>query len=144
MRLYSAIGADQVGMAMNRSEEQLHRACADLLRLYEARGLLAFCHVPNGFGHMPAEAGIAKALGERAGVPDLLVWLPGGRSFGVELKAGKRPLSPARQACPPDRVGPSGGGLPVIGRCAGGAGGRRRAGDRDDQRLPKGLLRPAR
>ena len=97
VRLYSAIGADQVGMAMNRPEEQLHRACADLLRLYEARGLLAFCHVPNGFGRTPAEAGIAKALGQRAGVPDLLVWLPGGRSFGVELKAGKRPLSPAQQ-----------------------------------------------
>jgi hypothetical protein len=73
-------------MAMNRPEEQLHRACADLLRLYEARGLLAFCHVPNGFGRTPAEAGIAKALGQRAGVPDLLVlvWLPGGRSFSVE------------------------------------------------------------
>jgi hypothetical protein len=97
VRLYSAIGADQVGMAMNRPEEQLHRACADLLRLYEARGLLAFCHVPNGFGRTPAEAGIAKALGQRAGVPDLLVWLPGGRSFGLELKAGKRPLSPAQQ-----------------------------------------------
>jgi hypothetical protein len=83
---------------MNRPEEQLHRACADLLRLYEARGLLAFCHVPNGFGRTPAEAGIAKALGQRAGVPDLLVWLPGGRSFGVELKAGKRLLSPAQQA----------------------------------------------
>jgi hypothetical protein len=78
-------------------QEQLHRACADLLRLYEARGLLAFCHVPNGFGRTPAEAGIAKALGQRAGVPDLLVWLPGGWSFDIELKAGKRPLSPAQK-----------------------------------------------
>ena len=31
-----------------RSEEQLHRAVVDLLRIYENRGLLAFCHVGNG------------------------------------------------------------------------------------------------
>jgi hypothetical protein len=46
---------------LNRLEEQLHRVCADLLRLYGPRGLLAFCHVSNGFGRTPAEAGIAKA-----------------------------------------------------------------------------------
>ncbi len=45
---------------MNRPEEQLHRACADLLRLYEARGLLAFCHVPNGFGRTRAEAALPR------------------------------------------------------------------------------------
>src|SRR3954454_7983826 len=79
-----------------RSEEQLHRAVVDLLRIYENRDLLAFCHVGNGGRRSKAEAGIFRALGVRAGVPDLLVWLPGGSGFGVELKAAAGKLSPAQ------------------------------------------------
>ena len=79
-----------------RSEEQLHRAVVDLLRIYENRGLLAFCHMGNGGRRSKAEAGIFRALGVRAGVPDLLVWADGGRGFGVELKAGTGKLSPAQ------------------------------------------------
>lgn len=69
-----------------RSEEQLHRAVVHLLRLYEARGLLAFCHVPNGGARHKAEAGVLKAMGVKRGVPDLLIWTDSGHSFGVELK----------------------------------------------------------
>ena len=79
-----------------RSEEQLHRAVVDLLQIYENRGLLAFCHVGNGGRRSKAEAGIFRALGVRAGVPDLLVWAAGGRGFGVELKASTGKLSPAQ------------------------------------------------
>ena len=79
-----------------RSEEALQRAVVDLLRIYENRGLLAFCHVGNGGRRSKAEAGIFRALGVRAGVPDLLIWLPGGSGFGVELKAAAGKLSPAQ------------------------------------------------
>jgi hypothetical protein len=43
-------------------------------------------HVPNGGSRRPIEAAILKAMGVRAGVPDLLV-IKNGRTFGLELKA---------------------------------------------------------
>jgi hypothetical protein len=79
-----------------RSEERLHRAVVDLLRIYENRGLLAFCHVSNGEWRHKATGGRLKAMGVRAGVPDLLIWADGGHCFGVELKAGTGKLSPAQ------------------------------------------------
>jgi hypothetical protein len=79
-----------------RPEEQLQRSVIDLLRLYEARGLLLVCHVGNGGRRTRAEAGVMKAMGVRAGVSDLLIWADGGRCFGVELKAGSGKLSPAQ------------------------------------------------
>ena len=33
---------------MRRPEEQIHRAVVQLLQVYQSRGLLTFCHVPNG------------------------------------------------------------------------------------------------
>jgi hypothetical protein len=81
---------------MNRPEEQLQRAVVQLLGIYEARGLLAYCHVPSGGYRTPAEAGIFHAMGVRRGVPDLLLWTPHGQSFGVELKAGRGTLSDAQ------------------------------------------------
>jgi hypothetical protein len=81
---------------MMRAEEQLQRSVVQLLALYEARGLLAYCHVPNGGWRTPAEAGIFRAMGVRRGVPDLLLWTPGGKSFGVELKAGRGKESDAQ------------------------------------------------
>lgn len=82
-----------MGVALIRPEEQLQRVVVQLLAIYEARGLLAFCHVPNGGYRTPAQAGAFKAMGVRSGVPDLLVWTPHSRSFGIELKAGRGKLS---------------------------------------------------
>lgn len=76
-----------------KPEEALQRAVVQLLAIYEQRGLLAYCHVPNGGYRTPAEAGIFHAMGVRRGVPDLLLWTPHGRSFGIELKAGRGKLS---------------------------------------------------
>jgi hypothetical protein len=76
-----------------RAEEQLQRVVVQLLAIYEARGLLAYCHVPSGGYRTPAEAGVFKSMGVRRGVPDLLLWTPFGRSFGIELKAGRGKLS---------------------------------------------------
>lgn len=80
-------------MAQVKAEEALQRSVVQLLAIYEARGLLAYCHVPNGGYRTPAQAGAFKALGVRAGVPDLLLWTPFGRSFGIELKAGRGRIS---------------------------------------------------
>lgn len=79
-------------------EESLHRDCVSVLRVYEARGLLSYCHCPNGGYRTKAEAGVFSALGVRAGVPDLLVFLPGGRSVQIELKAGRNGLTAAQKA----------------------------------------------
>lgn len=81
-----------MGVALIRPEEQLQRAVVQLLAIYEARGLLAFCHVPNGGWRSKAEAGAFVALGVRRGVPDLLVWALGG-CFGIELKSATGRLS---------------------------------------------------
>jgi hypothetical protein len=78
---------------MRRPEEALHRACCQLLAVYQQRGLLAFAHPANGGYRTRGEAGILKALGLVAGVPDLLLWLPDGRTCAVELKAGSKPLT---------------------------------------------------
>jgi hypothetical protein len=75
---------------VRRPEEQLQRSVVDLLSVYQSRGLLTFCHVPNGGWRSKAEAGAFKAMGVRAGVPDLLVWTQGGGHFAIELKAGRR------------------------------------------------------
>jgi hypothetical protein len=80
-------------VAQVRAEEALQRAVVDLLALYEQRDLLAYAHVPNGGLRTASEAGRFRAMGVRAGVPDLLVWIRGGRSIGLELKAGRGKLS---------------------------------------------------
>lgn len=60
---------------MNRPEESLHRACVAYLRATLPSPW--FCaHIPNGGGRSKAEAGILKAMGVLAGMPDLLVFGP--------------------------------------------------------------------
>jgi hypothetical protein len=76
-----------------KPEEQLQRAVVQLLAIYAGRGLLAFCHCPNGEYRTPGVAGRLKAMGTIPGVPDLLVWLPGSMSFGIELKTERGRLS---------------------------------------------------
>lgn len=77
-----------------KAEEALQRAVVQLLALYEQRDLLAFAHVPNGERRDPVTGGRLKAMGVRAGVPDLLLWIRGGRALGIELKAGLGKISP--------------------------------------------------
>src|SRR4051812_16880821 len=99
--------------ALMRPEEQLHRAIVQLLQVYANRGLLAFCHLPNGGRRSKVEAGVFKAMGTTPGVPDLLIWLPGGGHFQVELKAGNGRLS-AHQAAWVSRMTDMGVAVHVI------------------------------
>ena len=58
---------------------------------------LLFWHTPNGGGRSKVEASILKAMGVKAGVPDILVLLPNGKVGFIELKAGKGVASPAQR-----------------------------------------------
>lgn len=76
---------------MQRPEEQLHRACVAYLRA--ALPAPWFCaHVPNGGGRSKAEAGILKAMGTLAGMPDLLVFGPERNVVAIEFKAPPKRL----------------------------------------------------
>ena len=78
-------------------EETIHRAVVLHLQSRGNREVMWF-HCPNGGGRSRAEGGILKAMGVRLGVHDLLFIAPGGRMFGLELKApGKKPTESQRE-----------------------------------------------
>ena len=60
---------------MQRPEEQLHKACVAYLRAALPKPWLCW-HTANGGGRSKAEAGILKAMGVLAGMPDLFVCGP--------------------------------------------------------------------
>lgn len=69
----------------NRPEQDLHRTVARFLSVALPTDAV-FWHTPNGGGRSKAEAGIFKALGVKAGMPDLFI-LHGGHLHGIELKS---------------------------------------------------------
>lgn len=76
-------------------EEALHRAVTAYLAVALPEEAVVF-HVPNGFRRSKAEAGIAKALGQLAGFPDIgIAWQ--GRLYLIELKAPAGRLSEAQR-----------------------------------------------
>lgn len=81
---------------MKRPEEQLQRSVVAYLKI-AAPSLLWFA-IPNGGFRTKAEAGIMKAMGQRAGVADLCVICPDGTAAFIELKAAGGTLSPAQMA----------------------------------------------
>ena len=82
----------------NRPEQQIHQAAVQYLRIMENLGELTFFHVPGGGWRTKAEAGIFKSLGVRAGVPDLVLLFPGGRTAFIEIKAPGGYLSASQKA----------------------------------------------
>lgn len=75
---------------MNRPEEQLHKACVQYLRASLPKPWLCW-HTANGGGRSKAEAGILKAMGVLAGMPDLFVMGPGSE---VAARNGVPSLAP--------------------------------------------------
>lgn len=92
---------------MKRSEEKLQRQLVAYLRAALPAAWIVF-HPANGGGRSKAEAGILKAMGVLAGVPDLFVIGPGwldqnGKSWGpvviaLELKAPPKMLKSGKQS----------------------------------------------
>jgi hypothetical protein len=67
---------------MIRAEEQLHRACVAHLQAALPKPWIVW-HTPNGGGRSKAEAGILKAMGVLAGMPDLFVMGPYVAGYGI-------------------------------------------------------------
>lgn len=84
-------------MARKRGpEEIIHRQVMDYLAWAKPRAL--YFHVPNGARMSKAQAGIHKAMGMLAGVPDLTFVCEGGKVRFIELKAEGKYLSKSQKA----------------------------------------------
>lgn len=70
--------------AAGMSELQVHLAVVGHLRMRANRGVL-FLHYPAGEVREERTAAKLKAMGTRAGVPDLLLTIDG-RPYGLEIK----------------------------------------------------------
>lgn len=79
------------------SELALQKFAVTLLRFNAAPGVIWF-HPPNGEARSARTGAKLKAMGVKAGVPDLVVVRPGGIVYFLELKAPKGSLSPAQRA----------------------------------------------
>lgn len=77
-----------------RTEESLHKAVAQQARWSLDRSVYWF-HPPNGGSRNVIEAAKLKAMGTRAGVPDLC-FIHHGKAFFIELKAPKGRTSEAQ------------------------------------------------
>lgn len=87
---------------MNRPEESLHRACVAYLRAALPKPWIVW-HTPNGGGRSKAEAGILKAMGVLAGMPDLLICGPWVRDLPSHIAADTRLIAIEFKA-PPKRL----------------------------------------
>lgn len=96
---------------MRRDEERLQKQLVAELRLRLPKPWLVF-HPANGGGRSKAEAGILKAMGVLAGVPDLFVIGPPcvnshASVFALELKAPPRTLKSGKQSKAKPSVSPA-------------------------------------
>lgn len=82
---------------MKRPEQALQRACVEFLRQCAPDGL-AWSAINPVPAKSKAVAGISKAMGMQAGIPDLLlIWK--GRAIFAEFKVDGGRLSPAQRDC---------------------------------------------
>lgn len=89
---------------MKRPEEVLHIAVAQFLHL-ALKPPVWWSSIDHGAGKMSrASAGLRKARGVKAGIPDIIILWPEGkdlrchtRVLGIELKAAKGAASPAQK-----------------------------------------------
>ena len=80
---------------MIRREQELQKTVARYLDLALPKDAVFF-HCPNGGARSKAEAGIFKAMGVKAGVPDIFI-IYRGRVVAIELKSEKGRLTPAQK-----------------------------------------------
>lgn len=77
---------------MKRLEQSLHISSVAFMHRAMPQGVVFF-HCPNGGKRTKAEAGLFRAFGVRAGVPDLLLIMPNGQAAFIEFKAPDGVLS---------------------------------------------------
>ncbi|PKR55426.1 VRR-NUC domain-containing protein [Thalassospira marina] len=80
------------GVRRSNPEEIIHRSVVQYLNCVLPAGVIFF-HPANGGVRSKAEGGIFKALGVKAGTPDLVFILPGGRTAFAEIKGPNGSLS---------------------------------------------------
>lgn len=87
------------GRRLEEAEQRALMSWADLVQVGQHTLAQWLIHVPNGGGRSKAEGGILKAMGVKAGVPDLLLPIRTARySAGWwELKYGDGSLSQAQR-----------------------------------------------
>lgn len=80
---------------MKHEEERLQIACVKWFDLQYPEYRMMMHHSPNGGYRTAAEARIFKAMGTRAGFPDLVLLRPknGFSLLGIEMKTDKGKLS---------------------------------------------------
>lgn len=78
------------------SETAIHIAVAEHLRLRAPAGMV-WWHTPNEGARTPSEAARLKAMGVKAGIPDLML-VHGGKLYALELKAERGVISKNQQA----------------------------------------------
>lgn len=83
------------GAAM--TEEALQRAVASYLDVKAKEHGFIWFHCPNSIWTSKSQAGRHKAMGMKAGVPDIIVIMHGGKSIFIELKTATGRLSPAQK-----------------------------------------------
>jgi len=84
-------------MSRSRPEDALQKAVVQHLRLCGVPGLLFFAPANEG-KRSPRSGARLKAMGMLPGVADLVVMVPGGVPFFLELKSPKGVLSPEQKA----------------------------------------------
>lgn len=86
---------------MRRPEQEQQIALMDWARLARATSpdLDLLFHIPNGGGRSKAEAGIFKAMGVKAGIPDLFLSVPNQNWHGlyIEMKSTGGRVSPEQK-----------------------------------------------
>lgn len=80
--------------ALTPTEDQLQASIVTALRVRYRDAIVAA--LPNGGFRTKAEAGILKRTGTLAGMPDLVVALPDGRTCWLEVKTDAGRVSPAQ------------------------------------------------
>lgn len=83
-------------VARDNPEEIIHRAVVNHLKV-RCKPCVFFAHVPNGEARTPSAGGRLKAMGTKAGMPDLMLVI-GGKAHFLELKADTGRVSPAQTA----------------------------------------------
>jgi hypothetical protein len=81
----------------HNEEERLQEAVIDLLMAAHVPGVV-WWHTPNGGKRSKREAVKFKRMGVLAGVPDLIISLPGARMAFLELKSRRGRLSEDQEA----------------------------------------------